>query len=309
MASFELLGAHEAAASERDSWAGKYLPLYVAGLVAGFAVAIGIVFATPGGEAVTTFTPAPFESLVSVPAAETGAGGYSQPDMAAPGATLNTFPELPFDLLTGPGWPGMTMPQAVEATAPALAPAAPALPTSATPPVATAPAAPAAPAVVPVAEAPVAAPAASTARPNFHVPEPAAGGTTDLEQRLLAGINGERASAGLAPYVLDAGLSRIARVRVQQLVDQDYFGHTDPFGYSMYTELLAHFGYASYAWAGENLALNNYGAAESPERAVAALMRSPTHRANILAGDFLRVGVGELTTADGRHFFAMIFLG
>ena len=76
----------------------------------------------------------------------------------------------------------------------------------------------------------------------------------------------------------------------------------------MYVELLAHFGYTSYAWAGENLALNNYGVGESPERAVAALMKSPTHKANILAGDFFRIGVGELTTADGRHFYAMIFL-
>jgi hypothetical protein len=73
-------------------------------------------------------------------------------------------------------------------------------------------------------------------------------------------------------------------------------------------ELLGKFGYR-YAWAGENLALNNYSLAESPERAVIALMKSPTHAANILAGDFFRIGIGEVTTADGRHLYAMIFLG
>jgi len=145
-------------------------------------------------------------------------------------------------------------------------------------------------------------------KPNFYLPEPRTGPITDLEQRLLNGINMERANAGLAPYALDAGLSCIARVRVQQLVDQNYFGHTDPFGYSMYAELLAYFGYASYVWAGENLVLNNYEVTESPERAVAALMQSPTHWVNILDGEFVRIGVGELTTADGRHFYAMIFL-
>jgi len=76
----------------------------------------------------------------------------------------------------------------------------------------------------------------------------------------------------------------------------------------MYTELLAYFGYG-YSWAGENLALNNYAASESPERALVSLMNSSTHRANLLATKFNRIGIGELTTADGRHFYAMIFLG
>jgi uncharacterized protein YkwD len=38
-------------------------------------------------------------------------------------------------------------------------------------------------------------------------------------------------------------------------------------------------------------------------------MNSPTHRANILANDFFRIGIGEVTDAKGRHFFTMIFLG
>jgi uncharacterized protein YkwD len=37
-------------------------------------------------------------------------------------------------------------------------------------------------------------------------------------------------------------------------------------------------------------------------------MASPTHRANIMATDFTRIGLGEVTAADGRHFYAMIFL-
>jgi uncharacterized protein YkwD len=76
----------------------------------------------------------------------------------------------------------------------------------------------------------------------------------------------------------------------------------------MYVELLAHFGYTSYAWAGENLALNNFSDSESPERAVALLMTSPTHKANILDTAFTRVGVGEVTHPDGRRIYTMIFL-
>ncbi|MGH2608500.1 MAG: CAP domain-containing protein, partial [Tepidiformaceae bacterium] len=148
----------------------------------------------------------------------------------------------------------------------------------------------------------------AAAKPNFYLPEVSAGPITGLEQRLLDGINAQRASAGLGPYVLDAGLSKIARIRSQQMADQGYFAHVDPYGYSMYTELIQKFGFR-YAWAGENLALNNYNVSDSPERAIISLMKSPTHAANILAGDFSRIGVGEVTTADGRHIYAMIFLG
>lgn len=130
-----------------------------------------------------------------------------------------------------------------------------------------------------------------------------------MELDLFSRINTERANAGLAPYVLDASLTKIARTRSQQMIDQNYFGHRDPYGYSMYVELLARFGYTSYAWAGENLAMNNWPADSAAAEAMNGLMNSPTHRANILAGDFFRVGIGEVTASDGRHFFTMIFLG
>ena len=71
-----------------------------------------------------------------------------------------------------------------------------------------------------------------------------------MELRLFDLLNAERAAAGLAPYVLDSGLTRVARTRSQQLIDQNYFAHTDPYGYSMYVELLAHFGYTSLRLGG-----------------------------------------------------------
>ncbi len=168
----------------------------------------------------------------------------------------------------------------------------------------------AAPAAPPAPAAPESAPAPTSAsKPNFYVPSVSHGPATDLERRLFEAMNAERAKAGLPPLAYDAGLTVIARTRVRQMVDQGYFGHVDPYGYRMYVELLAHFGYTWYAWAGENLAMNNYAVSESPERAMVALMNSPSHRANILSTAYSRVGIGELSTADGRHFYAMIFLG
>lgn len=282
---------------------GRRVVRLTGGVVASLGVVAGLGFALePRAD-----TAARMAEPVA-PAAEAPSAAEFAP---AIGAGLNMFVELPANFLPALEMPVPTAP-VQQTTGPE--PAAPVQPTVAAPAPATpvqaaVPAQPVAPA--PALEQPAPAPAApvAPARPNFYLPEPANGAVTGLENRLLAGLNAERTAAGMAPYTYDAGLSRIARVRVKQLVDQGYFDHVDPFGYSMYTELLAHFGYTSYAWAGENLALNNYGTAESPERAVIALMKSPTHRANILATEFSRVGIGEFTTADGRHFYAMIFLG
>jgi uncharacterized protein YkwD len=237
---------------------------------------------------------------------------------SAPAAQIVVSPatnDLPVTALGFDIWGDPSQAPGTAYVAPASAPA-PAAPSEAAP---AAPAQPAPAVAAPQASAPVApkpvvqqpAPAAAPAqasKPNFYLPEPVTGPATPLEQRLLDDINAERAKAGLPAYTYDAGLTKIARMRSRQLVDQNYFGHVDPYGYSMYTELLAYFGY-SYAWAGENLAMNNSPVERSPEVATNGLMNSPTHRANLLANDFFRIGIGEVTTADGRHFYTMIFLG
>ncbi len=288
---------------------GRFVPLYAAGIIAG--AGFGLAFATwpAGGAQVEDHRPLTTETVVD-----------SAPVFVIPEPVVLPLPSgapLELDrLFETQNWgaalvPALEPPLA-EAAAPAPGAESPAtLPAPAVAPVA--PPAPIAPAAAPepvappapVAEAPAPVPAG---RPNFYVPEVSGGGATSLELNLLQLINAERAAAGLAPYQLENGLTRIARTRSQQLIDQNYFAHRDPFGYSMYVELLAHFGYTSYAWAGENLAMNNWPAETAANEAIRGLMNSPTHRANILAGDFSRIGVGEITAADGRHFFTMIFL-
>lgn len=209
-----------------------------------------------------------------------------------------------------PPAPAQSVAQVPPVSPPAPQPVAPVA--QAPEPAPIAPPAPVAPPAPPVQEAapppPAPAPTGVEAKPNFYLPAVSAGGMTDLESRLLSGINAERAAAGLAPYTHVGGLATVARTRSQQMADQGYFGHRDPYGYSMYVELLSHFGFGSYAWAGENLAMNNYGDHESAERAVISLMNSPTHKANILASEFSRVGIGVVHHPDGRKIYTMIFL-
>ncbi|MGE5597488.1 MAG: CAP domain-containing protein [Hyphomicrobiales bacterium] len=298
MVGFEQVRIRALADAARE-WRGtRFLPLYAAGIVAGVAVGIGLTH-VGGSPATEDFVPAHLNvPLVSAPPAEIPqipvdpwaiASDAPAPPEELPVAFLSTFAMPP-----------------VEVPPPAVAAPAPAQPQTSAP----ANSAPAqAPASAPESrpiETPPPPPAPQPAN-DFYIPS-VVGGNPEAEARLLAGINAQRAANGLPAYTLDAGLTNIARIRSQQMVDQGYFGHTDPYGHHMYWELLNYFGY-SYAWAGENLAMNNYGMDQSPERALDALMNSPTHRANILASDFYRIGIGEVTASDGRHFYTMIFLG
>lgn len=250
-----------------------------------------------------------------------------------PGTSPPVLAPMPLDFGLGPSLDQLQAADSPATPAPAEAtpaaagqvttPAAPAPapPASAAPPPAAAPGAsgpPPAPAVTPAAQPAAAAPvgtptaaetpAAVEAQRVFYIPEVSHGPATTIELNLFNEINAERAKAGLEPYAYDTGLSILARIRAKQMADQGYFGHRDPYGYMMYVELLSRENYW-YRWAGENLARNNYSAAEAAQRAVISLMNSGPHRANLLDTDFDRIGVGIYTTADGVHYMAMIFLG
>ncbi|MFN8616007.1 MAG: CAP domain-containing protein [Dehalococcoidia bacterium] len=305
MAGFESTRIAPVVEAAREWKVGRFAPLYAAGILAGVGLGIGVA-TWPGGAAGTRdhVAAAPVEAHI-VDEAPVAAPPLFAINPAA-GVNSPALVELPIEFNAAvAGWvvPAPPIAVAPEAPAPAPAAAAPAVP------VAQAPAKPA-PAVQPQPAPQVQpAPAPATAeKPNFYVPTVSSGGPTSMELGLFNLINAERAKEGLAPYVLEAGLTKVARTRSQQMIDQNYFGHRDPYGYSMYVELLAYFGYTSYAWAGENLAMNNWPVATAGDEAIRGLMASPTHRANIMATDFTRIGLGEVTAADGRHFYAMIFL-
>jgi uncharacterized protein YkwD len=317
MAGFELARIGTVTEAAREWRIGRYLPLYFAGIAGGVVIGLALSFYSDSRVPVERHADA---AVVSAPANAVSAAPKVDSNTAADSGvgsvTTIASPQTEIDAifaLAGAAEP-QVLPAAPVAAAPtAAAPENPPVFKVLVPAQPNAPAQPAsAPASVPQAAAPavpVAAAPAVDSKPNFYVPPVSAAGPSVLEQQLFDDMNAERAKAGLAAYSYDEGLTKIARTRSQQMADQNYFAHTDPNGYSMYTELLAYFGYDSYNWAGENLAMNNYDSAEAAQRATVSLMASATHRANILATDFYRVGIGEVTTADGRHIFTMIFLG
>lgn len=114
----------------------------------------------------------------------------------------------------------------------------------------------------------------------------------DLEEQMLAMVNAERRAAGLKPVDGDPVMARVARAHSQDMLARGYFSHYTPEGKDLTDRLRQ--ARVSYLSAGENLAL-----APTLYTAHTGLMHSPGHRANILRGQFGRLGIGILDS-DGH---------
>jgi uncharacterized protein YkwD/soluble P-type ATPase len=145
------------------------------------------------------------------------------------------------------------------------------------------------------------------ARPDFYLPDVVPTSYKDIEIAFLSRLNGQRQSSGLRPLQASTALNLLADIRVRQMIDQGYVGHVDPYGYTMYVELLNLFA-ISYSQAGEIVGKISASSGDPSLGIVTAFMNSPDHRSNILAADFSLVGVGEADSPDGTHYFAAIFL-
>jgi len=118
------------------------------------------------------------------------------------------------------------------------------------------------------------------------------------EQKMIDLVNQERAKAGVAPLKVDLELCRVARIKSQDMKDNNYFSHTSP-TYGSPFEMMKSFG-ISYRTAGENIAKHS-----SVEGAHTGLMNSEGHRKNILNPNFTHIGIGIV---DNRYYTQM-FIG
>lgn len=121
------------------------------------------------------------------------------------------------------------------------------------------------------------------------------------EEKLLNLINLDRAANGLAPLVADPELSRIARIKSEDMRDNNYFAHESP-TWGKARQMLEHFGY-SFTGAGENIAHH-----ATVEKAQAAFMTSEGHRRNILSRTWQKVGVGVCYDRNGYIYATQIFV-
>lgn len=109
----------------------------------------------------------------------------------------------------------------------------------------------------------------------------------DLESRMLALVNAERAGQGMKPLAADPELAEVARAHSRDMFARSYFSHVNPEGQEPFDRMRK--ANVRFLVAGENLAL-----AQTLPSAHQGLMNSPGHRANILRPQFGRVGIGVL---------------
>lgn len=120
------------------------------------------------------------------------------------------------------------------------------------------------------------------------------------ESEVIRLVNEARAQNGLPALKANWELSRVARYKSQDMVDNRYFSHTSP-TYGTPFQMIKSFG-ISFRTAGENIA---YGQ-RTPQAVVNAWMNSSGHRANILNASYTQIGVGYV--ANGNYWTQM-FIG
>ena len=119
------------------------------------------------------------------------------------------------------------------------------------------------------------------------------------EREVVAQVNAERASRGLAALELDVRLGAAAIRHSEDMAGGCFLSHTGSDG-SEPGQRISQAKYASSTW-GENVA---YGHANA-SGVVKAWLASPDHRANILNPSFHHIGVGHVP--EGPHFWTQVF--
>ena len=109
---------------------------------------------------------------------------------------------------------------------------------------------------------------------------------TAYEREVIALVNEHRRSNGLSELSYDWELSRVARIKSQDMKDSGYFAHNSP-TYGSPFSMMKNFG-IKYRSAAENIA-RGYA---TPKAVVDGWMNSSGHRANILNPSFTHIGVG-----------------
>ena len=155
------------------------------------------------------------------------------------------------------------------------------------------PTAPATDAPTPPTEAP--------AQPPTEAPAPQQSQALNAyELEVVRLINEIRAQYGLSELKVNTELSRVARIKSQDMHDKGYFSHNSP-TYGSPFDMMKQFG-IKYRTAGENIAMGY----RNPQSVVNGWMNSPGHRANILNGSFREIGMGYIASGN---YWTQMFIG
>ena len=112
------------------------------------------------------------------------------------------------------------------------------------------------------------------------------------EKEVLDLINKQRTNNGLKSLKVDEEVQRVARIKAQDMVDNNYFSHNSP-TYGSPFEMLKSFK-VSYK--------------SSNSGAVTSWMNSSGHKANILNGNYTYTGIGVVSSSKYGKIFVQMFI-
>ena len=147
--------------------------------------------------------------------------------------------------------------------------------------------------IMPGAESSTSSTTTSTTTTTTTIVLPANVNTT-WRELLVSLTNAERAEQGLEPLKSCGTLHKAAQRHAQDMHDQDFFEHTNPFTGQDPSDRAAEAGYG--AGAGENIAMGY----PSPKSVTLGWMNSPGHRENILSS-YSHIGVGIVLGGSGDY--------
>lgn len=123
----------------------------------------------------------------------------------------------------------------------------------------------------------------------------------DDAEAMLKMLNAARVAEGAKALTRDAALDKLAKAHSDEMAKVKMIGHNvgtgDP------AQRIKAAGHKAKI-AGENVA-----SAASPQNAHRALWASPSHRSNMLSGEFTRVGIAVVKDAEGRVWVTELFAG
>lgn len=122
-----------------------------------------------------------------------------------------------------------------------------------------------------------------------------------METEVVNLVNQERARVGRAPLSENREISRVAGIKSQDFIDNNYFSHNSPV-YGSPFDMLRSFNIPFTAGA-ENIASGQRTAAE----VMNTWMNSPNHRTNILNDNYNQIGVGVARDNNGVLYWTQLF--
>lgn len=130
----------------------------------------------------------------------------------------------------------------------------------------------------------------------FHLgPDVQDSGDASID-RILELTNQERIRNGLNPLRLNPMLSEAAAWMARDMASNAYFDHLDSTGRRV-GDRAYDFGYRGWRQIGENIAAGM----DSPERAIAEWISSPSHHRNLMRPEYTEMGVGYVADPNSSH--------